>query len=285
LASDSLSSDHTQNAIARINAKLPDEFQIGANLEDISTQKCLTVRVERKSLDAALLSPDNSISLKAHLQLVSAQGAGSWLNGFPSREDETRMDAPLFRIAVKRRLRMQLLATPSFCPACGEGMDIFGDHALVCMCQGDRTLRHNAVRNCANRFLKAAALNPVKETTGLLPPRLDVDTIRETLGSRGRRPADIWVPEFRGNGSAALDFAVTSGLRTDALQASALDARQCVGNYESAKRLYLDTAAQCTEQGIQFIPMVVEGHGGSWGPAAKDTWKPLAKEYANCNGI
>ena len=153
------------------------------------------------------------------------------------------------------------------------------------MCQGDRMLRHNALRNATNRFVKAAALRPVKEKAGLLPPRLDADAIREKTGSRGRRPADIWVPQWRESGPAALDFAVTSGLRADALHTTAVDARSCVTDYENVKRQYLQTEAQCASQGLQFVPMVIEAHGGSWGPVAKDAWKWIAKQYASTTGI
>ena len=87
------------------------------------------------------------------------------------------------------------------------------------------------------------------------------------------------------NGPAAWDVAVTSGLRTEELHASALDAGRCTQAYEDVKRQYLDTASQCSEAGLQFIPMVVEAHGGGWGPSAVAVWKRLAKEYANATGI
>ena len=53
---------------------------------------------------------------------------------------------------------------------------------------------------------------------------------------------------------------MTSGLRADELHASALDGSHSTEAYEDVKRLYLDTAAQCSSQGLQFIPLVVEAH-------------------------
>ena len=119
----------------------------------------------------------------------------------------------------------------------------------------------------------------------MLPPRPDSDSIRERETARGRRPADIWVPQWRESGPAAWDFAVTSGLRAGEIHASALDGGRSTEAYEDVKRQYLDTAAQCSQQGLQFVPMVVEAHGGGWGPAAVSVWNALAKEYACATGI
>eukprot|EP00660_Eupelagonema_oceanica_P019634 gene19634-biopygen32906 len=40
--------------------------------------------------------------------------------------------------------------------------------------------------------------------------------------------------------------------------------------------MHLDTAAHCQEDGILFIPMVVEACGGAWGPAARSVWAEVA---------
>ena len=91
------------------------------------------------------------------------------------------------------------------CPSCGMGLDVFSDHSLVCSCKGDRTLRHNALRDCAFRFVRASGLNPIKEKPGLLLPRPDSEEIRERRQNSGRRPADIWIPRWCDGGPAALD--------------------------------------------------------------------------------
>ena len=145
--------------------------------------------------------------------------------------------------------------------------------------------RHNAVREGTYRFAKASALNPQREKRALLPPRPDMEQIKEKANASGRRPADIWMPRWGDGGPAALDFAVTSGLRADELHHSATDHSHCIAEYESFKRSYLSTEQQCQEQGLQFIPMVLEAHGGSWGSAAKDVLKTIAREYANQTGV
>ena len=163
-------------------------------------------------------------------------------------------------------------------------LDVWADHALVCSCKGDRTIRHNAIRDSAFRFAKAAGLNPVREKPGLLPPRPDQESIQEPRHANGRRPADIWLPRFWDGGAVALDFGVTSGLRVGELHTSALDCSRVTADYENFKRSHLSTADECEQRGLLFAPMIVEAHGGSWGLTARDVWKSICKAYADQNG-
>ena len=99
-------------------------------------------------------------------------------------------------------------------------------------------------------------------------------------GPEARRPADVFLPRFNTDGPVALDFAVTSGLRTNMLARSAADASAAANIYAGTKRSYLNTAQQCAEQGIAFIPMVAEGGGGGWGDDAERVWATLAHAAA-----
>ena len=124
---------------------------------------------------------------------------------------------------------------------CGETFDRFGDHALTCMCCGDRTIRHNCLRNVVCEEAAEASLRPEEEKQGLSPERPSVDGIRTAPGER--RPADIWLPRGTGNKSAALDFAVTSGLRSDWWQQAADHPNHVFEQYEEYKRSYKDRPA------------------------------------------
>ncbi len=53
-------------------------------------------------------------------------------------------------------------------------MDRFGDHALTCPSAGDRTRRHNAIRNRVHEVSREAGLGPEKEKAGLLPASMDL---------------------------------------------------------------------------------------------------------------
>eukprot|EP00660_Eupelagonema_oceanica_P019516 gene19516-biopygen27259 len=143
---------------------------------------------------------------------------------------------------------MTIFAGPFHCPQCDAVMDAQGDHAVVCAGGGDRTIRHNALRNAAARLAAAAGLRPELEKPGLLRPRplagdLEEDGIGRT-GSRGaaaRRPADIFLPCFRLGARTALDFAVSSGLKSGSIFDSARDASAVAIAYEARKRSHLDT--------------------------------------------
>ena len=119
---------------------------------------------------------------------------------------------------------MAVFEKPFFCPLCNGVMDIWADHALTCAWGGDRTKRHNC--NVCVRLATSAGWRPEPEKPGLLRPRPtqgsrceDGSEGREgSRGSEARRPADIYVPRWDLGGSAALDLAVTSGLRTDLLE-------------------------------------------------------------------
>ena len=72
---------------------------------------------------------------------------------------------------LRRWLRMPFADEDTECPMCGDVLDSFGDHALVCACGGDRTRRHNLLRSCVFYSASAANLNPELEKPGLLPQR------------------------------------------------------------------------------------------------------------------
>eukprot|EP00662_Eupelagonemidae_sp_cell21_P058166 gene58166-biopygen117091 len=179
----------------------------------------------------------------------------------------------------------------SHCQYCAGIMDTFGDHALACQGGGDRTVRHNALRNICFRLCHAAGQCPEVEKVGLLKPRPTIGTVEEDGKSRGgsrgpdgRRPADVYLPRFRLGNPAALDFAVTSGLRVGFLDECAADGSAATTTYARYKRGYLDTASHCLEEGIDFIPMIMEAHGGSWGEDARNLFHELSKSAARLTG-
>jgi len=178
---------------------------------------------------------------------------------------------------------MPILTEDSACPCCGSGMDRFMDHALVCPCGGDRTLRHNALRDLVFKEAQLASLRPEKEKPGLLPARPDDETIQGERTLSGRRPADGWLPAWQGS-ACALDFAATSGMQATMLHASRTDGSAALVAYESKKRSYKDTGELCRAAGFQFVPMVVESHGGGWCTGATKLWKTMASNIADKTG-
>ena len=76
------------------------------------------------------------------------------------------------------------------------------------------------IRNVGVRLATSAGWRPEPEKTGVLSDTLGGDDARP----EARRPADIYVPRWDLGGAATLDFAVTSGLRTEMLDSQQLRA-------------------------------------------------------------
>ena len=151
----------------------------------------------------------------------------------------------------------------------------------------DRGKRHNRLRTVLAERAAAAGLSPEVEKAGLLPARPPEHGSCEAggvSGQQGRRPADVYLPSWGLHGPAALDLAVTSGMRGAILPASASDGAQPCLAYEDRKRSHLQTAQQCADQGIQFLPLVAEACGGGWGPVAVRTWRSLGALIAGRTG-
>ena len=213
------------------------------------------------------------------------------MNAIPSKALGTHVEPILYQTMIRRWLRLPLHGSEFNCPLCDDivdNVDRYGDHCLTCSCGGDRTRRHNLLRNEVFFQCNSAGLNPELERPGLLPPRPLSGSAQESGAGRDtqalRRPADVYLPRWRRGLPAALDFAVTSGLKRDMVQRSAEDGLYAVKVYEDFKRSHLATEANCQGEGFSFIPMVCEADGGGWGPAANAVWSELAKHKSVLTG-
>ena len=185
------------------------------------------------------------------------------------------------------RLRLPVASADGFCPLCDGTADRYGDHARACPCGGDRTKRHNRLRTVVATKAASAGLSPEIEKEGLLPQRPDELGASESgsVAPSGRRPADVYLPAWGVHGPAALDLAVTSGMRNTVLAASAADGASAASHYEDRKRAFLQTATLCSGQGLQFLPLIAEACGGGWGPTAMKTWRVLGGLCAARSGL
>lgn len=281
--------EHLGAARRAYNAQLPEGDRANFDADRHSDQRLLSDKLDGAS--RAALWARATPATRAHLSLVSAPGACAWLQARPCAAVGTDFPHSLMQVALQRRLRVQLAEGETFCPACGDVFDAFGDHALVCPCHGDRTKRHDALRNQTFFHAQAAGFSSAElERPGLLQPRApgegppDTDADGDDLDASGRRPADVFIPRWRNGIPAALDFAVTSGLRGDLVVSSAEASGTAAERYEEHKRQFLDTARRCSDAGVAFVPMVAEAHGGSWGREARRAFAVLAKRAADAAG-
>ena len=174
-------------------------------------------------------------------------------------------------------------------------MDMWGDHALVCLSGPDRNNRHNAIQKCIFEDMQWANMSPDKEKRGLLPARdPEADDSYCTDKTSKRRPADIFAPTGEGGQAAAFDIAVTCALRQELMprQLEIADAPEAVvDRYAQAKRDYiaksdsLSTEALCRKEKIRFIPLVVEAHGGGWSKELQRIIDWVASKQAAASGL
>ena len=181
-------------------------FEVDApNRVNLDAPETLRQQSLTKSLDAAdhaQFLAGLSVADKAHFNSETLCGASDWLEICPS--GEACMSPEEFKNELKVRLLQNVYSTDSFCELCGDIMDRKGRHAAVCACGGDRTRRHNGVRDRVCTFASAAHQNPEKEKPGLLQPSSDQPN------AAGRRPADVFLPSWHRGAGAALDIAITS---------------------------------------------------------------------------
>jgi hypothetical protein len=247
------------------------------------SQKHLSTLLDGAVLHRLLGEGQSDASFQAHVSLCQQPGAGVWLTA-PPVDDGREIDGPLFQIALKRRLRAPVFDGDGFCPSCGMVLDKWGDHAICCMCGGDRTTRHNCLRNQQCSDAAEAGCRPECEKSGLLQQRPSAELPDEKLDGQGRRPADVWLPCGPSGSGEALDFAVSSGMQASLLREAIHTPEMLFERYEQMKCDHLQTARSCAEAGFKFVPMVVEAHGGAWSPTARRTMDWVAKRLSASSG-
>ena len=275
-------------AMSDYNSKVLPPQKLQSSLDIPPRQQALSQNIDNCTLHEIKESPSNNTCFKAHINHTTTSGSGSWLHAVPSKALRTNVEPLLYRAMIQRWLRVPIFESEFHCPYCDDVIDKYGDHCLTCSNGGDRTKRHNLIRNEVFYFCSSSGLNPELERQHLLQPRPLMGCNQEDGSSResnnNRRPADVYLPRWRRGAPAALDFAVTSALRGDIVGRSAIDGSASTKAYEDKKRSYLNTESMCREEGITFIPMVCEADGGGWGPAAHKVWSELAKLKALASG-
>ena len=66
-----------------------------------------------------------------------------------------------------------------------------------------------------------------------------------------------------------MDFACSSSMRADLVERTAESPTVVFEEYETFKRSFQHTDKQCTDQGFQFTPMILDAHSGAWSSSAR----------------
>ena len=127
-------------------------------------------------------------------------------------------------------------------------MDVYGDHALVCGCKGDRIRRHNAERNVIHNMC-TAGLSPVLEPKHIL------------RNGGKKKPADIFVSDWSEGKGACFDVAVTCPLQIKYINHAAKTQLYAAEDYAENVKIPKYSEA-CAAQNLLCIPLVFESFGG-----------------------
>ena len=197
---------------------------------------------------------------KARLLSLAISHAGAWLTVVPIKGLGLCMQPAEFQAAVRYRLGIPVFPAERRCPSCPGTLDIMGDHAITCPGHGDRIFRHDRIRDAIFSAATSAALSPRKEEKDLI------------TGNRSK-PADIYVPTWSAGLPAAFDVMITSPLQPTTITRAAETAGASLTVAEEGK--YRKHCENCDNEGITFIPLVVETLGG-WSALALRTVRRIA---------
>ena len=204
-----------------------------------------------RSIDEAcfssLLESAPDVRSKALALSSSIPHAGDWLNAVPSPALGLHLLDCEFRLCLRYWLGLRLFSDGTPCSVCHTTADPYGDHHVGCGGNGDRILRHNALRDAIFSAAQSAALAPRREVPSLIP-------------NSQSRPADVYLPNWKRGCPAALDVSVISTMQHATIQGAATTKGHALLAGE-ARKLSAHADA-CREVGVSFVPMVFETFGG-----------------------
>ena len=218
-------------------------------LDDIDipiVQRHLSSAID-EAVHQQLLSSTQSTRARALALSTSLPHAGDWLNGIPSATLGLHLQDQSFRCCLRYWLGVPLHSSPYSCPECHSTADKFGDHQVGCGGNGDRIVRHNAIRDVLFSAAQSAALGPVREASSM-------------ISNSQSRPADVLLPTWHHGRPAALDVHVISPLQDATLHEAATTPGHAL--QVGTQRKLNSHLSACRSAGMDFIPMVTETLGG-----------------------
>ena len=179
----------------------------------------------------------SSANSRDRLEATGREHAGAWLSAFPCKNLGLWLQPAEFKVSV--RLWLGLADRMERRALLKNGAAMYG--------------RHHALRDVLFQAARSAGLRPRREVM---------------VDSSGRRPADVYFPDWSRGEPLAVDVTVTNPSQTtttlaarDGVTASELSA---MDRDREKNRLY---SAQCAAQGVAFMAAPVCCYGG-WLPHA-----------------
>ena len=230
-----------------------------------TTQKFLSNKIEDCQFRKLF---NNSTPIdRARLLSISPPHTSAWLSVTPSPSMGLHLEPSEFQVAIKWSLGIPVAQGQS-CTQCTAALDAYGHHALCCKLGGDVVSRHNKLRDIFNDFCHSACLAPQLEMGG--------------WSREHTRPADVLVPNWVLDKSAAFDLSVTSTLNAHVFQEASVTAGSAAMAAQIRKHRVND--GKCSELGWVCIPLVVETYG-CWGTEAIQALSRLATRLSTRQGL
>ena len=192
--------------------------------------------------------------MKRCVEQARDNGASSWLNALPLKDQKLNLNKEQFTDALKLRYNQRLRNLPTHCP-CGEVFNV--EHALNCKKGGFIAQRHDNLRDLFTCLLSKVCKNVMVEPH-LLP--LTGETLKNRSGNTSAEARlDVKAGGFwQRSQTAFFDIRVTHV--NSSSQAQKSTQKIFKSHEDSKKREYLERVLN-VEQGV-FTPLVFGTNGG-----------------------
>ena len=220
-------------------------------------------QARRRNLQAGVAGRD-----AARLESQSGGYGATWMQVVPAEGSRTIISAEDYRLGLRWVLGLPLLGQDkegAECPACGQQVDIYGDHLLCCR-RNNYYGRHYAVQESFVSMAQA----------GDQPFLREAPLLKQALVPQGRplRPADLLLRAWQGGKDLAVDVTISHPLQAAQQPWSAEKARGYLAMVEKRKLAKYKEA--CALEGWDFVGAAFDTWGGV-GPGAKQILFKLLK--------
>jgi hypothetical protein len=230
-------------------------------------QKNLSHQIDLKTSDdlASIINSEDGASYRLCLvNELTQMHASDWLSVIPNTALGLALSSEEFSVLIRYRLCQDIIPSDISCPGCkSQTLDKKGIHALECSAWGDKTRRHNAIRNSILGYCKSAGLNAVIEKSGL-------------IAGNKKRPGDVYIESLAKGLDYALDVAITSPFTLDAMASRPKDGN--LARYYDIKIKNL--SAEIRNADFHFAPIIISTMG-QWESSAYEIIGKIAKMIAN----
>jgi len=256
----SILNNYAPDAASVVLKGIAASTQIGA--ERVKGLQKKAMHLHEQFLANELFAP-SSPEEQARQQSCKHPRANYWLSP-PSRAYDMCLLEPIeFDLAIRLRfgLPVQLSSCKAHCNRCHAPVsDRFGTHELACKGGPHRIELHDSLKNIAINFATQGGLNPTREPR----PFANSSSDRLDMGF------------LHGGRMHLLDFAVTSHLRVDRLQAAIASPGGAATEHERIKRSRYG-ALICPGQALH--PVIFDTLG-AWGRSADNPLSFIANSFA-----